>query len=330
MKAVRIERLGVPEEVCTCADIDDVGDPGDDEVVIEIEAAPINPADLLMIRGKYPGLDDFPAGGGIEGAGRVVAAGKRVAHVALGDRVINFGRANWAQRVRVNGAQALKVPADSDALQMAMLKANPASALLMIRDSGGLREGDWLIQNAANSAVGRHVIRLAGARGVRCVNVVRRRDLVEPLAGIGADAVVLDGDDLGERVRAETGGAAIKAAFDAIGGRATMGLADCLADGGAVVNYGFLSGEPCQISPDHLILHRLTLTGFWLVDALGRMPPGERDALYGELAGLFADGTLNVPIEAVYPIEDISQALAHAGREGRGGKILVTPNGAVG
>ena len=251
----------MPEEVCACADTDDVGAPEADEVVIEIEAAPIDPADLLMIRGKYPGLDQFPAGGGIEGAGRVTATGERVAHLAPGDRVINFARANWAQRVRVKGGLALKVPDDSDALQMAMLKTNPAWALLMIRDSGGLREGDWLIQNAANSAVGRHVIRLAGAWGMHSVNVVRRRELFEPLSAIGADAVVLDGDGLAEHVRAETGGAGIKAAFDAIGGGATMRLADCLADGGAVVNYGFLSGEPCLITPDHLILHRLTLSG---------------------------------------------------------------------
>lgn len=84
-----------------------------------------------------------------------------------------------------------------------------------------------------------------------------------------------------------------------------------------------------MITPDHLILHRLTLTGFWLAPKFGTMKPDDMRALYADLAGLFADGTLNVPVEATYGIDDIKPALEHAGRQGRAGKVLVTPNGPV-
>jgi hypothetical protein len=140
------------------------------------------------------------------------------------------------------------VPADADPHQLAMLKVNPATALMMLRNYVDLQPGDWVIQDAANSGVGSNLIRLAGADGVRTVNVVRRAALAAPLEAIGADVVVVDGADLAERVRAVTGGTPPRLAIDAIGGSVVMRLADCLAEGGTVVNYGLLSGEPCMLA----------------------------------------------------------------------------------
>jgi mitochondrial enoyl-[acyl-carrier protein] reductase / trans-2-enoyl-CoA reductase len=162
------------------------------------------------------------------------------------------------------------------------------------------------------------------------VNVVRRESLTRPLSVIGADVVVVDGDDLAERVRQATGGAPIRLAIDAIGGAMVLRLADCLAEGGTVVNYGLLSGEPCRLGAHHTIFKGITLTGFWLQKALTAMARPDLEALYADLAARVADGTLRVEIEATYPIEEIKAALAHAEREGRSGKILVLPNGPVG
>ncbi len=329
MKAVEMTRTGVPHEVCRCVEAADVGDPGAGEVVIEIEACPINPADLLGIEGKYPGPTDFRARLGIEGVGRVAAVGDGVTTLAVGDRAISLPRANWAQRIRIKAMHAIKVPGDVDVLQLAMIKVNAPTALLMLEDYVDLKPGDWVIQNAANSAVGAHVIRLAKARGVRTVNLVRRQSLVDRLKAIGADVVVVDGDDVAARVAADSGGAKIGLALDAIGGTASQRLADCLADDGLVVNYGYLSGEPCRMTPNHTIVHGLTLTGFWLARAFGKRSGDEVQQLFQKLAPRVADGTLQVPVEATYGIEDIEAALAHAGREGRDGKILLTPNGPI-
>ncbi len=330
MKAIHLREHGRPDAVCDCVEVDGVGAPADHEVVVEIEAAAINPADLLIIEGRYPGPAELPAPIGIEGAGRIAEVGSAVGGLEPGDRVFSLERSNWAERIRVESSRVIKVPDALDIRQAAMLKANPPTAYLMLRDYVDLRPGDWVIQNAANSAVGRHVIRLARARGVRTANVVRRESLCEELEGFGADVVAVDGDGLADRVRAQTGpDASIRLAIDAVAGPACLRLADCLSEGGTVLNYGFLSGEPCMITPHHAIVHGVTLKGFWLMRFMRGAARADIEALYAEMAERFIDGTLNVPVEAAYRLEDIGQALAHAMREGRSGKVLLTPHGPI-
>ncbi|MFQ6017044.1 MAG: zinc-dependent alcohol dehydrogenase family protein [Kiloniellaceae bacterium] len=329
MKIVRFASFGVPHEVSECVEVNDVGAPAADEVVIEIEAFPINPADLLTIQGRYAVRPALPATLGAEGVGRIAAAGRNVSQVAVGDRVIHLGRDNWTQKRKVKADQVIKVPDTGDVLQLAMLKVNPATALLMLRTYVDLKPGDWLIQNAANSGVGNNLIRLAKAEGIRTVNVVRREPLIEPLKAIGADVVVVDDRDLAARVRQETDRAEIKLAIDAVAGEACTRLADCLADGGTVVNYGLLSGKPCMLTGHQTIFRSITLTGFWLAKFLTTAPPDQVEAVYRDLLQRIGDGSLHVEVEATYGIEDIKDALAHADRDGRSGKILVTPNGPV-
>ncbi len=327
MKIVQFTSFGPPHDVADCVDAPDPGPPGPGDVVADVEAFPINPVDLLTIAGKYAARPPLPAVPGSEGVGRIVALGAGVEGLAVGDRVLLMGRGNWVQRQCVSAAHVLKVPAAIDVFQLAMLKINPATAWIMLHNYVDLAPGDWIIQDAANSAVGTTLIRLARAEGIRTVNVVRRESLVAPLKTMGADVVVVDGGDLAERVRAGTGGADIRLAIDAVAGDMCLRLADCLADGGTIVNYGLLSGHPCMVSPDHTVFHGITLTGFWLVKALGAMSGADIGALYTDLAARLANGTLHVDVEATYAITDIKDALAHAAREGRGGKVLVTPNG---
>ena len=243
--------------------------------------------------------------------------------------MISLARDNWCQQRRLPAAQVLKVPDDADLGQLAMLKVNPATALMMLRNYVDLQPGDWVIQDAANSGVGVNLIKLARADGIRTINVVRRPELVGPLTAAGGDLVVVDGDDLAERVRAANGNEAVRLGIDAVGGTAVMRLGDCLAEGGIIVNYGLLSGQPCQIRADQTIFKGLTLTGFWLAKTLNTMARAGLEGLYGDLAARVARGELRVEVEATYPIEEIKTALEHAGRGGRQGKILVTPNGPV-
>jgi mitochondrial enoyl-[acyl-carrier protein] reductase / trans-2-enoyl-CoA reductase len=328
MKQVQFSAFGTPHEVAACVDVPDIGAPADGEVVVDIAAFPINPADLMTMTGSYAVRPKLPATLGAEAVGSISAVGAGVRGLAAGDRVIMLARDNWCQRRRVPAAQVLAVPASADLLQLAMLKVNPATALMMLRQYVALQPGDWVIQDAANSGVGTNLIRLARADGIRTVNVVRREALAAPLQAIGGDLVLVDGDDLAERVRA-AGAGPIRLAIDAVGGEAVMRLADCLAEGGTVVNYGLLSGRPCMLGAHQTIFKGITLTGFWLQKALTSMTRPDLEALYADLAGRVADGTLEVRIEATYPIEQIKTALEHAGREGRSGKVLVTPNGPV-
>ena len=329
MKAVRYDRFGQPHEVAACAEVPDPGPPAADEVVIEMEACPINPVDLLTIEGRYAVRPALPATPGSEGVGRILAAGDGVRGLAPGDRVLHLGRDNWVQRIRTKAAQVIKTPAGADVGQLAMAKINPATALLMLRNYRVLGPGEWVLQDAANSGVGTCLIRLAHEAGLHSVNVVRREGLAEGLGALGADAVLVDGPDLAERVRAATGGAPLRLAIDAVAGDICIRLADCLADDGVLVNYGLLSGAPCQITAHQTVFRGITLTGFWLARYLGSAPAAEIRALYDEILPRIADGTLAVPIEARYDISEIQAALAHAARPGRSGKVLLRPNGPV-
>jgi mitochondrial enoyl-[acyl-carrier protein] reductase / trans-2-enoyl-CoA reductase len=171
------------------------------------------------------------------------------------------------------------------------------------------------------------VIVLAKARGVRTVNVVRRDDVAGELRDLGTDVVVKDGPDLAERARAAIGGAPIRLGIDAVSGTACKRISDCVADGGVVVSYGAMSGEDLVMSRPALSFRGVSLTGFNLGRGLAKRSPDQVRAIYADLAIKLRDGVLKAPIDATYPIEDIKQALAHAQRGGRNGKVLVLPNG---
>jgi NADPH:quinone reductase-like Zn-dependent oxidoreductase len=329
MKQVLIERYGTPWEVARCAEVPDVGAPAADEVVFDVLAFPINPADMWFCRGSYRLKPPLPATPGAECVGRVTAVGASVKHVKPGDLVINLQRENWAEKRKVKGDDAIPLPADIDLGQAAMVRINPPTAALMLSDFVQLEGGDWVIQNVANSAVGRLAIVLAHQRGLRTVNVVRRAELAAELQQLGADLVLVDGEDLAARVVQETAGAPIRLGLEAIGGRATGRIADCLSSDGILVHYGSMSGEDPLVGRSNFIYRGVRLTGFMLGRFLARRSAAEIRAIYADLARQVAEGELFAPVDTVYPIDKIKEALAHADKGGRDGKILVSPGGAI-
>jgi len=211
--------------------------------------------------------------------------------------------------------------------QGAMLRINPPTALLLLTEIVALKPGDWVIQNVANSAVGRLVITLARARGFKTVNVVRRESLFAELTSLGADACVVDGPDLAERVKTLTGGASVRLGLDAVSGQATARLSACVGEGGVVCNFGSMSGEDPVMSRAALVGNGQTLVGFILGRGLATRSLAQIRAIYADLGEQVLKGILSAPVEKVYPIEEIPMALAHAQRGERTGKVLVTPNG---
>jgi NADPH:quinone reductase-like Zn-dependent oxidoreductase len=329
MKQVLIEKYGTPWEVARCADVPDVGAPAADEVVFDVLAFPINPADMWFCRGSYRLKPPLPATPGAECVGRVTTVGANVKHVKPGDLVINLQRENWAQKRKVKGDDAIPLPAGIDVRQAAMVRINPPTAQLMLSDFVDLKGGDWVIQNVANSAVGRLLIVLAHQRGLRTVNVVRRPELADELKQLGADLVMVDGDDLAARVARETGDAPIKLGVEAIGGAATGRIIDCVGTDGTVVHYGSMSGEDPRAGRSNFIYRGVKLTGFMLGRFLAKRSPQKIREIYADLGGQVMAGKLFAPVDTVYPIDKIKDALAHADKGGRNGKILVSPNGAV-
>jgi len=327
MKSAQLSAIGPAEKSVRCIDVPDPGAPGAGEVLVDVVACSINPADILIIEGKYATKPTPPCALGIEGAGTVAAVGAGVTNLKIGDKVMSLGRTNWTQRIRDKAETFVRLPKEVDLSQAAMLKVNVATAHLMLTQYVQLKRGDWVIQNAANSGVGVDLIRLAHADGIRSVNVVRRAALVDALKKLGADVVVVDGPDVAQRVAKETGGAAIKLGIDAVAGAATGRLAQCVAEGGTVVNYGLMSGEPCQIDAFQFLFRDIHVAGFWLAKLMRGMKFDEIQGLYGKLGARLLDGTIHVAVEAGYPLEKISDAMAHAKREARDGKVQLRPNG---
>ena len=327
MKHLELSAFGKPWEVCKIVHGNDLKKPGPSEVNLEINAAPINPAEILLMEGKYATKPNLPVKLGIEGIGTIIEKGEKVDHLNIGDRVVCMGRTNWAEQIQVSANNLIPVSQDADVNQLSMLKVNPATAMFMLELYVDLNPGDWVIQNASNSAVGRYLIQTARANGIHTINVVRRSDLNHDLKSIGADLVLEDGTDLAIRVRKEIGDVNIPLGIDAVGGNATMNLAETLSEGGTIVNYGLLSGQPCQLSPDIIIFKGITLTGFWLAKKLGTIPQNTIQEIYRNLASKIICKDIHAPVEAIYDLEHYEDALKHAYQGGRVGKILFAPKG---
>lgn len=327
MRVVHVTQFGPLEKSLAVVEMPDPPAPSGDEVLIDVLAFPINPADLLLVEGKYAAQPELPAPLGAEGLGRVVAVGPEADGLKPGDRVMMLGRENWCSRKVVSASTLMKLPDGGDPLQLSMLKVNPATALEMLRQYVPLSAGDWVVQNAANSGVGQLLIGLAKSMGIKTINIVRREGAAADIADLKPDAVLVDGPNLAERIREACSGNLPKLGIDAVAGDITERMADGMADGGVVVNYGMLSGEACTMRADQLIFRQQKLAGFWLGQVLTTMKREQVEALYLELADLVRNGQLHMPVEATYPLEDIQAAAKHANQGQRSGKILVLPNG---
>jgi NADPH:quinone reductase-like Zn-dependent oxidoreductase len=323
MKAIQIEKFGNPAEVMKLVDVPDVGTPGAGEVVIALEASPINMSDLMMISGAYGHRPSLPCVVGTEGVGRVVAIGSDVTHLKPGDRtLVPYPSAAWAERIKAD-ATRLRPLGGGDVHQLAMLGINPPTAYLMLTGYVDLPRGAWVIQNSANSGVGRALIPIAKSLGLKTVNVVRRDELVAELKAIGGDVVLVDGPDLAKRVAAETGGAPIALAIDGVGDTATANLLGCLAEKGMLVFYSAISGKPFVGDARALIFRDISMRGFWLVHWFKTATPDQITAMYDRLTPLVASGAISSPIAGTYKFSQIAEAVAVASN--KRGKALFVP-----
>jgi NADPH:quinone reductase-like Zn-dependent oxidoreductase len=324
MKSIQLTAYGNPAEVVKLVDVPDIGMPGPDEIVIDMEAAPIEPSDLYMIAGVYGNLPPLPHILGIQGVGRVAAKGRNVKHLKEGDRIlIPPFTPSWVDRVKTSASWLRPLP-DADVNQLAMLGINPATAYLLLTEFVQLKPGDWVLQNAANSSVGRAVIPLAKSKGLRTVNVVRRPELVDEMKALGGDIVLVDSPDLPQRVAAATCKVPIQLALDGVGDSATQNLLNSIALYGTVVVWSGMSGKPAAVSNPHIIFQSQSIRGFWIFNWF-REPNLEKvAALYEELASMVASGAISFPVAGQFSFNQYPEALDVAAKYG--GKAILTPN----
>lgn len=297
--------------------------PAADEAVVQMRAAPLNPADINAIEGKYPVRPTLPATPGMEGAGVIVELGNAVRNLSLGDQVIlphNFG--TWREACAIQAEKLVVAPAEIEPVQAAMLKINPITAWRMLHDFVSLGRGDWFIQNAANSGAGRAAIQIGRALGYRSVNIVRRPELIDELRAEGGDVVVLDGEQLREEVAEQTAGAPIRLALNAVGGENALRMAKTLASDATMVTYGAMSLQPLTIPNGMLIFKNLKFTGFWVNKWYDHASAEERAATFASLFEMAKRGLLRTKVERIYSLGEATAAVAHAMQNKRDGKIV--------
>ena len=322
MRAVQLTSYGNPVEGLKYVDIPEPAAPGPSQVLIGIEFSPLNPSDLLLARGIYALRPPLPTVIGNEGVGRVLAVGSRVKNVKVGDRVLApLSSFTWRERMVVSADGLFALPRDVDPQQLAMLAINPPTAALLLSEYVDLKPGEWVVQNSANSGVGRWVIAFAKKRGLKTVNIVRRPELVDELNAIGGDVVVVDSPDVSERIKAAVGQAELRLALDGVSGPATGVLASTLSPSGTLVSFAAMSSAPMSISPLDVIFKPITIRGFFMAhpEFTAKLAPAVAQA-----AEMMASGQVLIPVAATYGLSSIKEAVAHALR---GGKILLNVAG---
>ena len=294
-----------------------------DEAVVKMSAAPINPADLNQIEGKYPIRAELPATPGFEGAGVVIDIGANITNISPGALVIlphNVG--TWRDAVAVKADELVVVPAGIEPVYAAMLKINPMTAWRLLHDYVDLEKGDWLIQNAANSAAGRAVIQIAHELGYKTVNIVRRAELIDELCADGGDVVLVDGENLRDEVKAATSGAPIRVGLNAVGGDSALRLANCLAPESTLVTYGAMSLQPLKIPNGLLSFKDLGFRGIWINKWYDNATKQERMEAFRPLFEMAKRGLLKTKVEKAYPLMEAKAAVTHAAQGKRSGKII--------
>src|SRR5271156_1224807 len=318
MHAVQLTAYGDPLEGLKYVDIPAPEAPGPNEVLIGVEFSPLNQSDLLLARGIYGTRPALPTVIGNEGVGRVLAVGPRVDNVKVGDRVLPpLSSFTWRERMVVSANGLFALSPDADPRQLAMLAINPPTAALLLSEYVDLKPGDWVVQNSANSGVGRWVIAFAKTRGLKTVNIVRRVELVAELKAIGGDVVVVDSPNVSKEIKAAVGKAEIRLALDGVSGPATGVIASTLSSHGTLVSYAAMSQAPMSISPLDVIFKPITLRGFWLghPESKAKSAPAIAQA-----DRMISSGQVHIPVAATYALASIKDAVAHALR---GGKILL-------
>jgi NADPH:quinone reductase-like Zn-dependent oxidoreductase len=324
MRAVQLIAYGNPLEGLKYVDIPAPDAPGRNQVLIGVDFSPLNQSDLLLARGIYGVRPALPTVIGNEGVGRILAVGAGVENVKVGDRVLApLSSFTWRERMVISASGLFALPADADPRQLSMLAINPPTAALLLSEYVELKPGDWVVQNSANSAVGRWVIAFAKARGLKTVNIVRRPELVPELKAIGADVVVVDSPDVAESIKEAVGHRDLRLALDGVSGPAAGVLASTLSSQGTLVSYAAMSTGPMSISPLDVIFKPLTVRGFWL----GHPESASKSApAIAQAAEMIASGRVHIPVAATYPLSSIKEAVAHALR---GGKILLDVAGST-
>jgi trans-2-enoyl-CoA reductase len=322
-RQIKVEKFTSPEEGASFCQ-EKIEGPAPEELLIRTQYAPINPADLNIIEGKYGKLPQLPAIIGNEGSGQVIDTGKSCEGFAKGDHVFYVNRNDcWQDYVRVHPNQVIKVPESLSPKLGAMLKVNPATAWLLLNQIEYKEPDSWIVQNASNSGVGIAIIEIAKLMGWKTINFVRRTDLKAQLMSYGADLVVSDDEDGKNEAMEAIGKNLVSLAINAVGGDSALRIMSLLSEGGTHITYGAMAKRPLKVPNSFLIFKDLRIQGLWLSNWLNSTNPQAMETVYGKLADMMIHQKLHQPIDSIFRPEEIKSAIKRSMETGRDGKVLL-------
>ncbi|RXZ49937.1 zinc-binding dehydrogenase [Agromyces binzhouensis] len=325
MRALIHSEFGAPETVLAVEERP-LPEPGPGQVRVRTLRATIHNHDLWTVRGTYGFKPELPARAGTEAVGVVDALGDGVTGLDVGQRVVTGGTFGvWAEYFVAGAAGLIPVPDGLPDEAAAQLVSMPFSAVSLLH-SLDLKPGDWMVQNAANGAVGRMVAQIGAARGINVIGLVRRAEGVAELRDQGISNVVsTEADGWRDEVAALTGDAPILAGVDSVGGDASADVVSLLADGGTLVVFGAMHSPDMRLPSGDVIFKQLTIRGFWGSRVSRDMDPETRSMLFTQLMGHVLAGELTLPVAGTYALDDIAEAVAASTTAGRVGKVLLRP-----
>lgn len=323
MRSAIHESFGEPADVLTLAECDKP-QPAGNQIRVKMTLAPIHNHDLWTVRGNYGYKPELPAIGGSEAVGIIDAIGADVQGLKVGQRVAVAGaHGTWAEYFVGPAKAAVPMPDELDDEIAAQLIAMPLSALMLL-EFLAVDSGQWVIQNAANGAVGKTLAMLAAARGVNVINVVRRDEAIDELQQLGIKHIVSTAnDDWQQQVKDILGDDPLTAAVDSVGGRESGELLNLLGENGTLVSFGSMTGEPMTLSSGDVIFKQAVVKGFWGSKVSQNTSAEDKKRLIGELIQQATQGKLQLPVEAIYGLDEAAKAAKHALQKGRQGKVLL-------
>ncbi|SUD92067.1 zinc-binding dehydrogenase [Psychrobacter phenylpyruvicus] len=325
MRSASYNSFGKPSEVLSIVD-NPMPEPGPNEVRVKTILASIHNHDLITVKGQYGDKPDLPATAGSEALGVIDAVGKNVEGFSVGDRVAAASvHGTWAEYFTAPATMVFPVPDELEDEIAAQLIAMPLSALMLL-EFMQLQPGQWAILNAANGAVGKSFAMIAAARGIHTISLVRRSDAAQELRDLGLQHVVDTSEpNWKDKVRELVGEAQISAAADSLGGEASNDLLDLLGSNGTLVSFGVMAGEPMVLNPSNLIFKQAVIKGFWGSKTSREMDLNNKRRLINELIERGVNKQLKLPVEAIYNLEDIKEAVSGKVQKGKKGKVLLRP-----
>ncbi|EDW74553.2 uncharacterized protein Dwil_GK21344 [Drosophila willistoni] len=317
-KSLKYTKHGEPQDVLELVE-QKIESPQAKQVLVKILAAPINPADINTIQGKYPVKPKFPAVAGNEFVGEVICVGDEVKSVETGQHVVPLatGLGTWTTHAVYQEDQVMAVSKNVGLAEAATITVNPCTAYRMLKDFVQLKPGDTVIQNGANSAVGQAVHQLCRAWGINSIGIVRNRPEIEELKQmlqcLGATAILTE-----EEIRTsdifKTGKLKRpKLAFNCVGGKSATEVSRHLDNSGVMVTYGGMSREPVTVATGPLIFKDIAFRGFWMTRwSKENYDTPERKQMFKDLCDLMEQGKFVAPVHEMVPLDKFKDAAAAA------------------